>query len=503
MPGVEGTENGEGRTQMGNALAERVDRWVGDGIEATVALKHRARLKKLGWGRLFEPSSPGVFAQGDPPPREGCELEVLIDGANALPRMAQAIAAATEFVHITGWHLEPAFEMVRGQPVGAIGVLLAEMAERVDVRVLVWSGAPVPLFHPTRGEVAETLRNLTQHTRIRALGDPKEHPFHCHHEKTIVIDGRLAFVGGIDLTDAAGDRYDIQAHHARRTTGWHDVGTQLRGPAVADVNDHFRTRWRELTKEELPAFPAPEPAGGSTVQVVRTVEEDMYDSVPRGDFRIFESYARALRSARELVYLENQFLWAPELVSIIADKLRHPPTPQFRVIVMLPAKANNGAEDTRGQVGRLIEADGEGDDTKRFLAVTIRALSPSHDRADPVYVHAKVAVIDDRWLIVGSANLNAHSLFNDTEMCVVTDDAALARDTRVRLWAEHLELDESEVREADPATLADERWHSIADEQLERDRAGLPATHRLLELPGASRRSARLLGPLNGLFTDG
>ncbi|MGH2894920.1 MAG: phospholipase D-like domain-containing protein, partial [Solirubrobacteraceae bacterium] len=193
----------------------------------------------------------------------------------------------------------------------------------------------------------------------------------------------------------------------------------------------------------------------------------------------------------------------PELVSIIAEKLTNPPTPQFRVVVLLPAKANNGAEDTRGQVGRLIDADDEGDDTKRFLAATIRALSPSHDRADPVYVHAKVGVIDDRYLIVGSANLNAHSLFNDTEMCVVTDDATLARDTRMRLWAEHLEMDEADIRDADPATLVDERWHPIADAQLERDRAGLPPTHRLLELPDASRRSARLLGPLNGLFTDG
>ena len=120
-----------------------------------------------------------------------------------------------------------------------------------------------------------------------------------------------------------------------------------------------------------------------------------------------------------------------------------------------------------------------------------------------MYVHAKVCVIDDRYLIVGSANLNAHSLFNDTEMCVVTDDAALARDTRVRLWAEHLQMDESEVRGADPTVLVDDHWHPIADEQLERRRRGQPATHRLLELPGASRRSARLLGPLNGLFTDG
>ena len=113
---------------------------------------------------------------------------------------------------------------------------------------------------------------------------------------------------------------------------------------------------------------------------------------------------------------------------------------------------------------------------KRFLAATIRALSPSHDRADPVYVHAKVAVIDDRWLIVGSANLNAHSLFNDTEMCVVTDDAALARDTRVRLWAEHLEMDEAEIREADRGRA---RRRALAPDRRRAARApaGRPAGH--------------------------
>jgi phosphatidylserine/phosphatidylglycerophosphate/cardiolipin synthase-like enzyme len=118
-------------------------------------------------------------------------------------------------------------------------------------------------------------------------------------------------------------------------------------------------------------------------------------------------------------------------------------------------------------------------------------------------VHAKVGIVDDRWLTVGSANLNAHSLLNDTEMNVVTDDAELARRTRVRLWAEHLELDEATVADADPVTLVDERWRPIAAEQLARREAGEPPTHRLLALPGVSRRSRRLLGPLEGLTDDG
>jgi phosphatidylserine/phosphatidylglycerophosphate/cardiolipin synthase-like enzyme len=223
----------------------------------------------------------------------------------------------------------------------------------------------------------------------------------------------------------------------------------------------------------------------------------MYESVPQGDFRIFEAYMRAVSAARELIYLENQFLWSPELVSVIAEKLQNPPSPGFRVVILLPAKANNGGDDTRGQLAKLVKADGG---HGRLLGVTIRSLS--EHRADPLYVHAKVAVIDDRWLIIGSANLNAHSFFNDTEMCVVTDDADLARQTRVRLWAEHLELDEDEVAAQSIAQLVDESWRPIAAEQLGRVHADQASTHRLLELPGVSRRSRRLLGPLSGLVDD-
>ena len=199
---------------------------------------------------------------------------------------------------------------------------------------------------------------------------------------------------------------------------------------------HFRARWQEVAGEQLPEPVVPEPAGDVELQVVRTLCEGMYDFAPRGDFRILEAYTRALRSARELVYLENQFLWAPELVEILAEKLRNPPTPGFRVVVVLPAKANNGADDTRGQLGVLVDADGG---NGRFLACTLYARDPGGQASNPVYVHAKIGIVDDRWLTIGSANINAHSLYNDGEVNVITQDRALARDTRLRLWAEHLE----------------------------------------------------------------
>jgi phosphatidylserine/phosphatidylglycerophosphate/cardiolipin synthase-like enzyme len=482
---------------MASVVISRADAKLGDAIEAVVRTHHRRRLRRLGWERALEPPDDGLFAAGDPPPRAGCALDVLIDGAEALPAIAEALQGARHFVHLTGWHVAPHFELVRGEPPVVLGALLAELAERVDVRMLVWAGSPLPVFHPTRSDVRGVIETLTRGTRIRCEPDPREHPIHCHHEKTICIDGELAFVGGIDLTDDSGDRFDASVHAARRRLGWHDVGTRLRGPAVADVHDHFVARWHAVTRETLDRTPPPPEAGASTVQVVRTVEEDMYDEIPRGDFRILESYVRGLRSARRLIYLENQFLWSPEIVAVLVDKLRDPPSDDFRIVVLLPAKANNGHDDTRGQLGVLVEADDGGE---RFLAATIR--SRSGERDDPLYVHAKVGIVDDRWLTVGSANLNAHSLMNDTEMNVVTDDADLAHRTRVRLWAEHLELDEETVAASDPAALVDERWRPIAYEQLGRRDAGLPPTHRLLALPGVSKRSRRLLGPLEGLADD-
>jgi phosphatidylserine/phosphatidylglycerophosphate/cardiolipin synthase-like enzyme len=233
--------------------------------------------------------------------------------------------------------------------------------------------------------------------------------------------------------------------------------------------------------------------------MVRTVAEDMYDAVPKGDFRILESYVRAIRSAQRFIYFENQFLWSPEIVELLVDKLERPPTPDFRLVVLLPANANNGQDDTRGQLGVLADADGS--DNPHFLATTIRSLSGQRD--DPLYVHAKVGIIDDRWMTVGSANLNSHSLLNDTEMNVVTDDATLARATRERLWSEHLQLPVADLAGADPVAVIDRHWRPTAMEQLRRRNAGQPPSHRLVALPGVSKRSHRLLGPLQEIFDDG
>jgi phosphatidylserine/phosphatidylglycerophosphate/cardiolipin synthase-like enzyme len=312
-----------------------------------------------------------------------------------------------------------------------------------------------------------------------------------------VIDDRVAFVGGIDLTSETGDRYDTNEHPARASMGWHDACARIEGPAVSDVAEHFRMRWREVTGEWLAPVSPSEPVGAVELQIVRTIPEHIYTAAPRGDFRILESYLRAFQAAQHFIYLENQFLWSPEIAAALRAKLAKPPNPDFRILLLLPSRPNTGVDDTRGVLAELIEEDGE---AGQILACTLYARSGPH--ADPVYVHAKVGIVDDAWLTLGSANLNEHSLFNDTEMNLVVHDPDLAVRTRRRLWAEHLELPIEEIPR-EPTTAIDELWKPISKEQLQRRIEGRPITHRLVRLPHVSRRSSRAFGPISGLLVDG
>jgi len=205
---------------------ERLDRAVGEQLERQVRNHHRRRLARLGHAHVFDPPDASLWAAGDPPPRPGNELKVLVDGERAIGEICAAIEQARSHVHIAGWHVTPRFKRIRDE--------------------------------------------LTQGTDISCVLDARERTMHCHHEKLVIVDDEVAFVGGIDLTSLSGDRWDHDEHPARGRLGWHDVATRLRGPAVADVAEHFRARWQEVASEPLPAPRPQAAAGGTTVQVLRT-----------------------------------------------------------------------------------------------------------------------------------------------------------------------------------------------------------------------------------------
>jgi phosphatidylserine/phosphatidylglycerophosphate/cardiolipin synthase-like enzyme len=452
---------------MGIARIDRFDDSIGGGVEQLVVAHHRRRLKRRGWQHAYDPPSDGLWCAGDPPPRDGNAVEVLVDGETALARLQDEIAGARASVLLAGWHFEPSFRLTRGGP--TLRELLADAGDRADVRLLAWAGAPLPLFKPSRADVRAMRETMVKGTKIRMELDAKERPMHCHHEKLALIDGRVAYVNGIDLTLLAGDRLDSSEHPARGAIGWHDAASRIEGPLVRDVADHLTMRWREVTGVSIEVACDDAPRGEVRAQFVRTVPNNVYDALPRGDFRILEAYVRALRSAQRLIYLESQFLWSPELVAILKAKLHDPPSDEFRLVVLLPRKPNNGKDDTRGQLGVLAEADRD----QRLLACTLYQTG----HVEQVYVHAKIGIVDDRWLCIGSANLNEHSLYNDTEACVITTDENLVRETRLRLWREHLRRDDVD---GEPHDVIDRLWVETAEQG---DHLGV--------LPHVSRRTRR------------
>lgn len=472
---------------------DAADQWVGDIAEQRFRRRHLSRLRSAGHPAPGAPIT--AMVPNDFPWRRGNCVTPLIDGRDAFEAMADAIAEARDTVHITGWSASPDFIMTRtGDPDRTLGALLEEAGRRgVTTKVLLWSGAPVPVIHPTRADGKKSLAAFNAIAGVSCALDSREYLMDCHHEKTVIIDSRVAFVGGLDLTSLNSDRWDTHEHHPRPTDGWHDVAMRATGPVVADVVEHFAQRWAATTGEHLPPAELQPATGESAVRMARTIPELVYGFAPRGDFGILHEYLTALRAAQRLIYIENQFLWAVEIVDLLVDKLRNPPSPDFRLVILLPAKAHSGQDATLGQLDRLLDADPTG---QHLLAMTVQSTDPRHD----IYVHAKATVVDDRWVTIGSANLNTHSLFNDTELNLVVAADDVAVQVREELWREHTGAQPTGV---DPVSFIDGVLRPMAEEQLQRHAAGEPPTASIRMIAASTRRTAVALGPLSSVLLDG
>ena len=230
--------------------------------------------------------------------------------------------------------------------------------------------------------------------------------------------------------------------------GWHDVGTRLRGPGGRRRRRALR---HALARGDRRAHRAP-------VARPRRAGDEHGPGRPHGGRGHVRRRARAATSASSRATCGRcaraQLLSTSRTSSCGRRRSSRPGATSSATrrattsgsSSLLPAKANNGQDDTRGQLGVLAEADDGG---KRFLAATIRARTGERD--DPLYVHAKVGIVDDRWLTVGSANLNAHSLLNDTEMNVVDRRRrAGARDARCGCGPSTSSSPPEDVADADP-----------------------------------------------------
>jgi phosphatidylserine/phosphatidylglycerophosphate/cardiolipin synthase-like enzyme len=386
----------------------------------------------------------------------GNEVRVLIHGATyfgALRSCTEKLGPG-DTLYFTDWRGDPD-EAVDAGGVTISSVLAGAASRGAIVNGLVWRS------HWDRLAFSAA-QNRRLGADIEAAGgccllDMRVRVGGSHHQKFVIIRhldaakgiDDVAFVGGIDLChsrrDDAAHAGDPQSQPMAAAYGnrppWHDVQVAIRGPAVGAVEYVFRERWTDpqplsrapwrrvadrIHREQVTARPLPsqhaDPSavGTHAVQILRTYPSRRhgYPFAPSGERSIARAYEKALGRARALIYVEDQYLWSADVVAPFAAALHE--HPQLRMIAVLPMYADqdgkiSGPPNEIGRLDALQLLRSAGGDR-----VAVYGLENSG--GTPVYVHAKVCVIDDVWASVGSDNLNRRSWSHDSELsCTVVD----------------------------------------------------------------------------------
>ena len=311
------------------------------------------------------------------------------------------------------------------------------------------------------------------------------------------IDFTVDYTGDFDRWDISDHPFESDLRATERGDSphpWHDAHVMLTGAAVLDVERNLRQRWdasagrvqqrvqplhtqfhgirgaiqsgdRPQTRTpppeetapnqpETPRAPETSEAAGA-IQIIRTIPALTYRFAPGGIYGIAEAYQQAINRAQRFIYLESQYLWVEGLplfdvtrlgwqsrkMRALVEDLARAAERGVHIGLTLPDHPNVGRPVTDDTIGWLREHAPHAVAEHRLHFYTLATSSPDAQSAAmryrPVYVHAKVAVIDDRWATVGSANLNSRGMSHDAEMNVAIAQQAFASGLRRILWAEH------------------------------------------------------------------
>ena len=415
----------------------------------------------------------------------------LIDGAAYFGELKDMVdnLGDSPYLLISGWRLNPdsLIDPAAGQSIRRLLESAANAAGLLPRSMLWYVPGTIGDFGAGHG-----LENLAFTDFIRGLGGQAildnrlpNGRFASHHQKYMVVgsdSGHAAFVGGIDI---APDRWDDSQHNSSNLRepelfrGWHDVQVKVEGPAVVELWKSFQERWNDPRRpHNFPAAGGAPPAaindreqpninatpGTAAVQVLKTYAcksnsgngaQDPYPFALNGVNSYERGLVKAIDNAEHYAYLEDQYFWPCAVVDALENAVRR------GVTVILLLTRNYDVQGLvpyhnflrNSAIQQLRDAQGGTDRVFAFHLEQAQADAET-GRREQIYVHSKTLIIDDRYLVIGSANINQRSMTTDSEIGVAVVDtnsvnssirgqlevvSTLAREYRKQLWSEHLQ----------------------------------------------------------------
>ncbi|MGB5623960.1 MAG: VTT domain-containing protein [Gammaproteobacteria bacterium] len=395
-------------------------------------------------------------------------LAVLVDGANVFGTLRKALMKARRSVIIIGWDVDSRTPIVGeeiepddGAPVELCELLshLLDKQPELEIRILLWDYSM--LYSLEREPLPRIMLAWKTPPRLKVCLDDQLPIGSSHHQKIVVVDDEIAFVGGLDLTINRWDTPEHMPGDERRKNPdgtiygpFHDVQMLVEGDVADAIAELARKRWQRASGEHLSrvdvgADPWPEGLDFDMedvpVAIARTIaaHEDQVNVI-----EVKATYLEMITAAEHAIYIENQYLTTEVVAQALHGRMQE--SPDLEVVVICPESPGGWLEAKTMGVGldrfmRHFE-DESVEPRIRFLAPSVQG----GGQTEPLMVHAKVMIVDDQYLRVGSSNLNNRSMAVDTECDLIVlaeTDAhrAAIREIRGRLLSEHLGISAEEL----------------------------------------------------------
>jgi phosphatidylserine/phosphatidylglycerophosphate/cardiolipin synthase-like enzyme len=389
-----------------------------------------------------------------------------VDGADYYRALYRSARHAERYIVMSGWQFDSGVPLVRGDEVAAgeeVRFLkflngLCERRPMLRIYLLAWD------FHPVLALEREWWQRVYFHwmtnPRLQFHFDTCEVDGGSHHQKFVVVDGAVAFLGGMDVCEARwDDRRHLAENPLRYSRGrpqkpYHEVQAFLAGgDAPTALVDLFVERWARAGGDPLVLSAAPEssrferpegllPLPGGAVALSRTDPRR-----PKSVREVEQLLVDAIDAAKQCVYAETQYFSSRRIFRALVARMQAPGRPKLEIVVIV----NERAEAIKEEVAVGLRQAEILEKLREVAGATGHPLGLYWSRPDgkaeafpATYIHSKLLIVDDRFLSVGSANLTNRSMGVDSELHASweTDEAASPlgvriRDIRVSLLAEH------------------------------------------------------------------